>query len=95
MREKRNIHTLKTQVEKALGPQSEVREIKVGLNAVEILGLRIKAPPREEGSISSGLLDNRDSRCRPCSARKAIAPRSMNLVSKPSPATPFQALGQR
>ena len=43
------IHTLKTQVEKALGPQSEVREIKVGLNGVEILGLRIKAPPREEG----------------------------------------------
>ena len=41
------IHTLKTQVEKALGPQSEVREIKVGLNGVEILGLRIKAPPRE------------------------------------------------
>ena len=43
------IHTLRTQVEKALGPQSEVREIKVGLNGVEILGLRIKAPPREEG----------------------------------------------
>ena len=43
------IQTLKTQVEKALGPQSEVREIKVGLNGVEILGLRIKAPPREDG----------------------------------------------
>ena len=43
------IHSLKAQVVKALGPQSEVREIKVGLDGVEILGLRIKAPPHAEG----------------------------------------------
>lgn len=33
---------LKTQVEKALGPQSEVGEIRIGLGAVEVLNLRLK-----------------------------------------------------
>jgi hypothetical protein len=39
------IHSLKGQVEKALGPLGVVKEINVGLNGVEIIGLRIKAPP--------------------------------------------------
>ena len=38
------VQALKGQVEKALGPESEVAEIKVGWNAVEVLGLRLKAP---------------------------------------------------
>lgn len=41
------IHSLKGQVEKALGPQGEVKEIRVSLTGVEIIGLRIKAPPAE------------------------------------------------
>jgi hypothetical protein len=44
------IHALKGQVEKALGPQGEVKEIRVSLSAVEILGLRIKAPANTERS---------------------------------------------
>jgi hypothetical protein len=44
------IHALKGHVEKALGPQGEVKEIRVGLGAVEILGLRIKAPADNERS---------------------------------------------
>lgn len=36
--------TLKTQVEQALGPESEVRDIVVGLSAIEIHGIRIAAP---------------------------------------------------
>lgn len=35
---------LKAQVEQALGPESEVREIVIGLSAVEIRGIRIAAP---------------------------------------------------
>jgi hypothetical protein len=42
------IHALKGQVEKALGPQGEVKEIRVSLTGVEILGLRIKAPANNE-----------------------------------------------
>jgi len=38
------IHALKGQVEKALGPYGEVQAINVGLNGVEILGIRIRAP---------------------------------------------------
>lgn len=38
------IHSLKGQVEKALGPLGEVKEINVGLTGVEIIGIRIKAP---------------------------------------------------
>jgi hypothetical protein len=36
------LRVLKSQVEKALGPESEVAEINIGLGAVEVLGLRIK-----------------------------------------------------
>lgn len=36
--------TLKAQVEQALGPESEVREIVVGMSAIEIHGVRIAAP---------------------------------------------------
>lgn len=35
---------LKSQVEEALGPESEVREIVVGVSAIEIHGIRIAAP---------------------------------------------------
>lgn len=38
------IQALKEQVEKALGPQGEVKEIRVGLTGVEALGIRIRAP---------------------------------------------------
>lgn len=38
------VHILKSQVEQALGPRGEVREIRVGLGSVEILGLRLPAP---------------------------------------------------
>jgi hypothetical protein len=36
---------LKTQIEKALGPRGEVKEISVGFSQVEIIGLRLPAPP--------------------------------------------------
>ncbi|HCX34077.1 MAG TPA: hypothetical protein DHV08_11320 [Rhodocyclaceae bacterium] len=36
---------LKGKVEQALGPESEIGEIRLGLTAVEVLGLRIQAPP--------------------------------------------------
>ena len=36
---------LKGKVEQALGPESEIGEIRLGLTAVEIIKLRIKAPP--------------------------------------------------
>lgn len=36
---------LKAQIEKALGPHGEVKEISVGLSQVEIVGLRLPAPP--------------------------------------------------
>ena len=38
------IHSLKGQIEKSLVPQSEVKEIKVGLTGVEIIGVRVRAP---------------------------------------------------
>ncbi len=38
------VHSLKAQIEKSLGPQSEVKEIKVGLTGVEIIGVRVRAP---------------------------------------------------
>lgn len=37
------IRSLKIQVEQALGPQGEVREIRVGLTGIEILDIRIRA----------------------------------------------------
>lgn len=39
------VHSLKTQVEKTLGPLGEVKDISVSLTGVEITGIRIKAPP--------------------------------------------------
>ena len=40
------IRSLKSQVEQALGPQGEVREIRVGLTGIEILDIRIRAQKR-------------------------------------------------
>lgn len=37
------IRSLKSQVEQALGPQGEVREIRVGLTGIELLDIRIRA----------------------------------------------------
>ena len=37
------VRSLKSQVEQALGPQGEVREIRVGLTGIEILDIRIRA----------------------------------------------------
>ncbi|MBS1158487.1 MAG: uncharacterized protein H6R15_906 [Proteobacteria bacterium] len=39
------VRVLKGQVEQALGPAGQVRAIRLGLHSVEILGLRIPAPP--------------------------------------------------
>ncbi len=39
------IHALKQRVERTLGPQGEVDDIRVSLNGVEVRGLHIKAPP--------------------------------------------------
>ncbi|WP_303783456.1 DUF748 domain-containing protein [Azovibrio restrictus] len=39
------VHLLKEQIVAALGPRGEVRELKVGLTGVEILGLRLPADP--------------------------------------------------
>ena len=44
------IQSLKGQVEKALGPQGEVKEIRVGLTGVEVIGIRIKAPAAPDKS---------------------------------------------
>jgi len=41
------LHTLKTQIEAALGERGEVRELRVGAGGVEIIGLRIRAPKSE------------------------------------------------
>ena len=38
------IKTLKSQVEQALGPYGEVKEIRVRLTGVEVIGIRIRAP---------------------------------------------------
>jgi hypothetical protein len=38
------VRSLKGQVEKALGPHGEVKEINVGLSGIEIVGIRIRAP---------------------------------------------------
>lgn len=38
------IKTLKNKVEQALGPYGEVKEIRVSLTAVEVVGIRIRAP---------------------------------------------------
>lgn len=40
---------LKGEIEKALGPRGEVKEISVGLSSVDIVGLRLPAPPAENG----------------------------------------------
>ncbi|MEI7611736.1 MAG: DUF748 domain-containing protein [Betaproteobacteria bacterium] len=42
------IHALKGRIEKSLGPLGEVKEINIGLSGIEIIGLRIKAPPATE-----------------------------------------------
>jgi len=47
------IHALKGQVESALGPQGEVKEIRVSLTSVEIIGIRIKAPTTESGKSAT------------------------------------------
>ncbi len=49
------IHSLKGQVEKTLGPQGEVKEIRVNLTGVEIIGLRIKAPPSDTAAAKQTL----------------------------------------
>lgn len=41
------LHTLKAQIEAALGERGEVRELRVGAGGVEIVGLRIRAPQAE------------------------------------------------
>lgn len=41
------IHLLKGKIEQALGPRGEVKEIRVGLGSVDIVGLRLPAPPAE------------------------------------------------
>ena len=46
------VHSLKGQIEKSLGPQSEVKEIKVGLSGVEIIGIRVRAP-KNQGKYDS------------------------------------------
>ena len=38
------VRSLKGQIEKVLGPQGEVKEIRVGLTGIEIIGIRIRAP---------------------------------------------------
>ena len=38
------VQSLKGQVEKALGPYGEIKEIRVGLTGLEIIGIRIRAP---------------------------------------------------
>lgn len=38
------VATLKAQIEQALGPESEVTEVVVGWSAIELRGIRIKAP---------------------------------------------------
>ena len=37
------IHSLKGQVEKALGPNGEVKEIRVSLTGLEVIGIRIRS----------------------------------------------------
>ena len=38
------VRSLKGHIEKALGPQGEVKEIHVNLTGIEIIGMRIRAP---------------------------------------------------
>ena len=45
-----SVQKLKGQVEKTLGPYGEVRGIRVGLNGLEIMGIRIRAPRPEKTS---------------------------------------------
>lgn len=44
------IHTLKGQVEKALGPNGEVAEIRVGLTGLEVIGIRIHSSRAPESA---------------------------------------------
>lgn len=46
------IQSLKGQVEKALGSQGEVKEIRVGLTGVEIIGIRIGAVKTTDGAVA-------------------------------------------
>ena len=54
------IASLKGQVEKALGPQGEVKEIRVGLTGVEIIGIRIRAPRAPENTDKRNLWPTED-----------------------------------
>ena len=49
------IQSLKGQVEKALGPQGEVKEIRVSLTGVEVIGIRIRAPRAPENTDKQNL----------------------------------------
>ena len=49
------IQSLKGQVEKALGPQGEVKEIRVSLTGVEVIGIRIRAPLAPENTDKRNL----------------------------------------
>ena len=44
------LRTIKSEIEKTLGAQCEVQEIRANLTGVEIVGLRMKAPPTDENS---------------------------------------------
>lgn len=47
------IQTLKEKVEQALGPYGEVKEIRVSLTAVEVTGIRIRAPESADQSATA------------------------------------------
>lgn len=44
------LRTIKSEIEKTLGAQGEVQEIRANLTGVEIVGLRMKAPPTDDNS---------------------------------------------
>ncbi len=48
-----SLYALKEQVQKALGPQGEMQDIRVSLTGVEIIGIKIKTPFTESGSASA------------------------------------------
>jgi len=48
------IRALKTQVEQALGPYGEVKEIRVALTGVEVIGIRIRAPESSDKASRGG-----------------------------------------
>lgn len=48
------LRAAKGQIEAALGPHGEVKEISVGMTGVEILGIRIRAPRGADGAPRAG-----------------------------------------